>query len=197
MSTLISSNKTRTQARVIGVNGNIVTIETDGGPIMKNEVAYVIVGEDRLKSEVLRIYGNVADLQVFEETHGVRYGDRVELSGQLLSVTLGPGMLGVIFDGLQNPLTTLAERDGFFLKRGQDLFPLDSERRWEFKPAVEVGDRVRPDRCWHGPRIERCPQDHAPFDLPGAVEVTRVRSGGLTVREPVVTVRDDAGGEVT
>lgn len=91
-------------ARVIGVNGNIVTIETDGRPVRKNEVAYVVVGDERLRSEVLRIYGRVADLQVFEETHGIRYGDPVELTSQLLSVTLGPGMMGQIFDGLQKPL---------------------------------------------------------------------------------------------
>lgn len=194
MSTLISSNKTDTQARVIGVNGNIVTIETDGSRIMKNEVAYVIVGQERLKSEVLRIYGQIADLQVFEETHGVRCGDQVELTGQLLSVTLGPGMLGVIFDGLQNPLTTLAERDGFFLKRGQDVYPLDQQRRWDFKPAVEVGDQVRAGQVL-GTVQERniTHKIMAPFDLPGSVEVVDIASGPKTVEEQIVTVKDASG----
>lgn len=194
MSTLISSNKTDTQARVIGVNGNIVTIETDGSRIMKNEVAYVIVGQERLKSEVLRIYGQIADLQVFEETHGVRCGDQVELTGQLLSVTLGPGMLGVIFDGLQNPLTTLAERDGFFLKRGQDVYPLDQQRRWDFKPAVEVGDQVRAGQVL-GTVQERniTHKIMAPFDLPASVEVVDIASGPKTVEEQIVTVKDASG----
>jgi V/A-type H+/Na+-transporting ATPase subunit A len=116
------------RARVLGVNGNIVRIEVQSGPIMKNEVAFVRVGDERLKSEVLRVYGNIADLQVFEETDGVRFGDRVELTGQMLSLTLGPGMLGVIYDGLQNPLVNLAQQDGFFLKRGRDLYPLDSRQ---------------------------------------------------------------------
>jgi V/A-type H+/Na+-transporting ATPase subunit A len=194
VSTLISSNKKSTHARVTGVNGNIVTIETDGGPIMKNEVAYVIVGEDRLKSEVLRIYGRVADLQVFEETHGVRYGDRVELTGLLLSVNLGPGMLGVIFDGLQNPLTTLAERDGFFLKRGQDLFPLDRQQQWDFRPLVQPGDSIRAGQVL-GTVQERniTHKIMAPFDLQSAVEVIRVGEGPLTVEDTVALVRTASG----
>ncbi|MBL8892230.1 MAG: V-type ATP synthase subunit A [Planctomycetaceae bacterium] len=182
------------RARVIGINGNIVSIETDGGPIMKNEVAYVVVGNERLKSEVLRIYGKFADLQVFEETHGVRCGDPVELSGRLLSVVLGPGMLGVIFDGLQSPLTDLAERDGFFLKRGQDLYPLDQTRRWDFTANVKVGDKVRA-----GHVLGTVPERNithklmAPFDLRDAVEVVAVYPGPRTVAEAVLTVKDAAG----
>lgn len=195
MSTLISSgSKSATRAHVTGVNGNIVTIQTDGGRIVKNEVAFVIVGEDRLKSEVLRIYGNVADLQVFEETHGVRYGDAVELTGELLSVILGPGMLGVIFDGLQNPLTTLADRDGFFLKRGQDLFPLDREQTWNFQPAVKNGDTIRA-----GEVLGTVPEKNvthklmAPFDLDGAVKIVSVKSGPLKVEDELVTFVDSNG----
>lgn len=196
MSTLISSATTRTRAQVIGVNGNIVTIETDGGPIMKNEVAWVVVGEDRLKSEVLRIYGRIADLQVFEETYGVRCGDRVELSGELLSIRLGPGMLGVIFDGLQNPLTTLAQRDGFFLKRGQDLYPLDQQQRWEFSPSCRPGSAIRAGQVLGTVQERRITHRiMAPFDLPGTVHVVEVRSGAMTVEEPVVRVRDAAGRE--
>ena len=108
-------------ASVLGVNGNIVRVELSGGRIMKNEVAFVCVGDERLKAEVLRVNGSEAELQVFEETNGVRFGDRVELSGEMLSVSLGPGLLGTIYDGLQNPLTELAELDGFFLKRGRDV----------------------------------------------------------------------------
>src|SRR6056297_3577971 len=90
-------------ATVLGVNGNIVRIQLTGQRIMKNEVAFVRVGDQRLKAEVLRINGDEADLQVFEETDDVRFGDKVELSGELLSVSLGPGLLGTIYDGLQNP----------------------------------------------------------------------------------------------
>jgi V/A-type H+/Na+-transporting ATPase subunit A len=196
VSTLISSNKSRTTAQVVGVNGNIVTIETDGGPIMKNEVAFVIVGDERLKAEVLRIYGTVADLQVFEETLGVRCGDRVELSGHLLSVTLGPGMLGVIFDGLQNPLTTLAERDGFFLKRGQDLFPLEQQRTWDFVPAVKAGDTIRTGQVLG--TVQELNVTHkimAPFDLKGKWQIVEISAGPATVEQEIIVVRDPSGSE--
>jgi V/A-type H+/Na+-transporting ATPase subunit A len=198
VSTLISSNKSKTQAHVIGVNGNIVTIQTDGGRILKNEVAFVIVGEDRLKSEVLRIYGNVADLQVFEETYGVRCGDEVELTGDLLSVNLGPGMLGVIFDGLQNPLTTLAERDGFFLKRGQDLFPLDQQQQWDFKPVAKIGDTIRAgDVLGTVPEKNVVHKIMAPFDLAGSVKVVSIKSGPHRVEAELITVVDANGVQKT
>ena len=105
------------EACVVGVTGNIVSIESDA-PLMKNSIAFVQTGDASLKGEVLRVQGHRADLQIFEETQGVRVGDRVELTTQMLSATLGPGLLGMIYDGLQNPLEALAQRDGFFLVRG-------------------------------------------------------------------------------
>lgn len=196
MTTLNSSSPNVKTARVIGVNGNIVTVQTDGAAIMKNEVAFVIVGEDRLKAEVLRIYGDVADLQVFEETHGVRFGDSVELTGALLSLNLGPGMLGVIFDGLQNPLTLLGEQDGFFLKRGREIYPLDREQGWDFKPSVNVGDQIGSGHVL-GTVAERniIHKIMAPFDLPGMVEVTSVKPGLANVQQTVVTAKDSSGKE--
>ena len=114
-------------------------MEAAEGSIMKNEVAYVCVGEQKLKAEVLRIHGRTADLQVFEETQGVKVGDRVEFTGQLLSVSLGPGLLGTIYDGLQNPLKTLAAEDGFFLRRGRYVKPLDGQQKWAFTPTRTNG----------------------------------------------------------
>ena len=85
-------------ARVVAVRDNLVTIEVPEAPIMKNEVAFICVqgpdgGDQRLKAEVLRIHGRQADIQVFEDTSGVKIGDPVDLSGELLSVSLGPGLL--------------------------------------------------------------------------------------------------------
>ncbi len=192
----ISTNSHATEARVIGVNGNIVRIETTGGAIMKNEVAFVCVGQERLKAEVLRVYGNVADLQVFEETGGVSIGQSVDLSGEMLSVTLGPGMLGVIFDGLQNPLSKLAEQDGFFLKRGRDIAPLDQQRVWEFKPSRTVGDRINAgDVLGTVPELNIRHQIMAPFDLLTPVELTWIATEPLTINDPVARVRDSAGRE--
>lgn len=161
---------------------------------MKNEVAHVIVGQERLKAEVLRIYGDVADLQVFEETHGVRFGDDVELTGELLSVRLGPGMLGVIFDGLQNPLTVLGEQDGFFLKRGREVDALDAAKLWEFSPLVQPGTTVAAGQVLGTVREKNVVHKiMAPFALPAPVEVVAIQSGLKSVNETIVTVRDTSG----
>ena len=85
--------------KVIGVNGNMITVEFTA-EVMQNEVAYVHVGGSRLKSEVIRVRGNRADLQVFESTAGLKVGDGVEFTGELLSVELGPGLLKRVYDGL-------------------------------------------------------------------------------------------------
>lgn len=183
-----------TEATVIGVSGNIVKIASSGGAIMKNEVAYVHVGDRRLKAEVLRVYGTEADLQVFEDTEGTRVGDRVELTRQMLSVTLGPGLLGTVFDGLQNPLEELARQDGFFLQRGHGIPALDQQLRWKFQPACKVGDKLNAGDVIGSVQERRI--NHKimiPFAMPREVEVTSIRAGEFTVDEPVATLRDAAG----
>ena len=196
MITLTSTRQQASEASVIGVNGNIVRIEAAAGAIMKNEVAYVCVGDERLKSEVLRVYGNVADLQVFEDTGGVRCGDRVDLTGEMLSVSLGPGLLGVIFDGLQNPLVELADMDGFFLKRGRDIAPLDGQRTWEFTPVRQVGDTVSAgDILGTVPELNITHRVLAPFDLAGQWQVTWVHHGSATIEQVVVRIKNSSGLE--
>ena len=130
-----------TVGKVVGVNGNMVTVEVDG-VVSLNEVAYVKLGDKRLKSEVIRIQGSKAELQVFEMTKGIGIDDTVEFTEELLAVELGPGLLGQIYDGLQNPLPELAAQCGFFLDRGVYLSPLSKEKKWEFTPSVKSGDTV-------------------------------------------------------
>ncbi len=184
------------EAAVIGVNGNVVTVEAAEGSIVKNEVAYVCVAEQKLKGEVLRIHGRTADLQVFEETQGVKVGDRVEFTGQLLSVTLGPGLLGTIYDGLQNPLKTLAAKDGFFLRRGRYVEPLDSQQEWVFTPTRQAGEKLKAGDTL-GTVLERhfSHKIMVPFAEPGEVEVTWIKGGSFTVDEPVARIRDASGRE--
>ncbi len=126
---------------VVGVNGNMVTVAFDN-PVIQNEVAFIEVGESRLKSEVIRIRGNLADLQVYETAADMKVGDDVTFTGELLSVELGPGLLTSVYDGLQNPLNELAEQSGFFLQRGLYCAPLDRETKWEFTPKLEKGTEI-------------------------------------------------------
>jgi len=184
------------RARVIGVRENLVTIQVDHGPIMKNEVAYVRVGEERLKAEILRVEGRTADMQVFEETRGVRVGDAVELTGEMLSVALGPGLLGQVFDGLQNPLEVFAQKHGFFLPRGQYEPALDGAKKWAFTATAAIGDRVNA-----GEVLGTVPEgafEHkilVPFDEREPVEISWLRSGTVTVDEPVARIRRGDGSE--
>ncbi|MDJ0763618.1 MAG: V-type ATP synthase subunit A [Myxococcota bacterium] len=184
--------------RVTAVRESLVTIEAQNTPILKNEVGFVCVGKERLMAEVLRIQGRSADMQVFEDTRGVKVGDRVDMTGRLLSVALGPGLLGQVFDGLQNPLATLAEKYGFFLPRGVDLPPLDQRRKWAFTPAVTVGDWIHA-----GEAIGTVPEGHlshkimVPFNTKGELEVTWIQQGSFTVDSPIARIRDRDGEERT
>ncbi len=182
-------------ARVIGVTGNIVAVESEQA-LMKNQLANVCVGEERLKAEVLRVQGLEAELQVFEDTSGVRIGDPVELFPEMLSVTLGPGLLGTVYDGLQNPLDELAKQDGFFLKRGRYVTGLDASMAWAFEPAVATGDRlVAGDTIGTVKERNIVHRIMVPFQEPGEVEVLSIRHGNLTVDQTAVEIRDAAGRE--
>ncbi|MBQ3831534.1 MAG: V-type ATP synthase subunit A [Spirochaetales bacterium] len=132
----------KTIGHVAGVNGNLVTVSFEGA-ISKNEVAFVHTGDTRLKGEVIRVNGSKASMQVYEMTNGIQVGDEVEFTGELMSVELGPGLLTQIYDGLQNPLPSLAENCGFFLQRGVYLDPIPN-KDWEFTPVAKVGDTLRP-----------------------------------------------------
>jgi len=126
---------------VAAVNGNMVSVMFEGDVAM-NEVAYILSQEKKLKSEVIRIRGNEAQVQVFEMTKGIRIGDEVEFSEEMLSVELGPGLLGQIYDGLQNPLPEIAEKTGYFLESGVYLKALSRSLKWMFTPSARVGDLV-------------------------------------------------------
>jgi V/A-type H+/Na+-transporting ATPase subunit A len=196
-------------ARVVTVQDDLVTIEcvAVGGkmtPLVKNEVVYICPthapangnGVQRLKAEVLRVRGHTADAQVFETTAGIGVGDPVVQTGELLSVTLGPGILGQIYDGLQSPLERIAITHGYFLTRGAAFDPLDRRKRWSFVPTVQAGARltagavlgtVQEGRFSHRIML--------PFDEPCEVEVTWIQEGAFPVDVPVARVRKASGEE--
>lgn len=180
--------------KIVGVNGNIITAEFDTHAT-QNEVAYIIVGEMRLKGEVIRIRGKRVDIQTFEDTVGVKIGDPIEFTDELLSVELGPGLLTMVYDGLQNPLNELAEQSGFFLKRGLYLPALDYEKKWEFTPSVSKGDEVRA-----GDAVGSVPEGifkhliMVPFSLKGAWKVVEVADKGeYTIGGAVAKIANEQG----
>ena len=180
---------------VTGVNGNLVAASFSGS-VRKNEVGYVLVGDDRMKGEVIRVNGDTASMQIYEMTNGIQVGDKVELSGELMSVELGPGLLTQVFDGLQNPLPELAEKCGFFLERGVYLDPIPN-KDWEFTPLVKPGDTVTA-----GDAIGSVPEGlfthliMVPFGLKNEWKVKSVREKGVyNVRDTVAVLENEQGEE--
>jgi len=131
----------KNKGEIIAINGNMIQVRFQNN-IIQNEVGYVIRGDKRLKSEVIKIEGDIAFLQVFEVTKSIKVGDRIEFSGNMLSVQLGPGLLSQIYDGLQNPLPELASKFGFFLPIGVEFGAISLTKKWKFKPYAKKGDSV-------------------------------------------------------
>jgi V/A-type H+-transporting ATPase subunit A len=96
----------------------------------------------RLVGEVIRLAGNLATIQVYEDTGGLRVGEPVISSGAPFMVELGPGLLGSIFDGVQRPWPVLREQQGDFIARGGMAPPLNRQKAWDFEPRVQIGERV-------------------------------------------------------
>jgi len=182
---------------VIGVTGNLVTVEFTGR-VMMNEVAYIKAEGQLLKSEVIRIRGNLAELQVFERTKGIGVGDEVAFSGELLAAELGPGLLGQVFDGLQNPLPELARQCGFFLERGRYFSALPESLHFPFQPVAEVGQTVqRGDTLGTVPEGIFTHRVMVPFYLRGSFKVSWVaESGTYSVRQTIARLKDEKGQEI-
>lgn len=198
-------NITNASARVVSVQDSLVSIETlpeSKQPLTKNEVVYIlptnseVKHQERLKAEILRINGSVADAQVYESTAGVAIGDLVEQSAEMLSVELGPGLLGQVYDGLQNPLDKLADEFGYFLPRGVEFSALDNKTKWAFTPIVQVGTVLRASSVI-GTVPERgyTHKIMVPFDIQEEVTVTWIQEGSVTVDEPVASIKLASGEE--
>ena len=182
---------------IIGINGNMLTVVFDGN-IVQNEVGYALRDGERLKSEIVRIQGNRAFFQVFESTKGLKVGDSVEFTGELLSVQLGPGLITQQFDGLQNPLPDLAEKFGYFLKRGVEIDALDSEKKWHFTPLVKVGEVV-----FKGLPLGHVPETifkhyiMVPFHFQGEYTVESiVKEGDYKIKDTIAHIKDEKGNVV-
>jgi len=188
---------TVSKGKVVSVNGNLVSVRFDGDVSM-NEICYVMVDGCALKSEVIRIREKIAHIQVYEMTGGIKCGDEVEFTGSMLSAQLGPGLLGQIYDGLQNPLPALAEKSGWFLERGVYASSLDSEKKWLFTPSAKAGDTVRA-----GEYIGSVPEGafthriFIPFDLLGTYTVRSiVCQGEYTINDTVAIITDERGRDI-
>lgn len=182
------------KGKVSGVNGNMITVDVSD-KIAMNEVGYVLSGGKRLKSEVIRINGTTAQMQIYEISGGIKVGDDVEFSGEMLAAELGPGLLGQIYDGLQNPLPELAEKTGFFLAPGVYLDALDRSKKWAFTPAVQTGETVEAgDTLGTVPEGAFTHRIMVPFSMRGRYTVESIAGEGeYTVTDKIARIKDSKG----
>ncbi len=179
------------QCVIHGINGPVVTVK---GRTSLSMMEMVYVGEQKLAAEVIGVANDTTTIQVYEETTGLRPGDPVYSTGDRLSVTLGPGILDNIFDGIERPLKKIEEQCGAFIDRGAAANPLDTERLWDVKVKVKAGDKLRGGQIYAS-----CPEtsiiEHrclVPPALSGTV-VSVKPDGKYRVNDTVVTLKDDRG----
>ncbi|MCB1118839.1 MAG: V-type ATP synthase subunit A [Chlamydiia bacterium] len=188
------SEKSVCQGKVINAFGNLLQVKFDQN-IQQGETAFVSVNGSQLKAEVIEIVGDEAKIQVFEDTRGVSFETPVTFTGELLVAELGPGLLSLIVDGLQNPLKEIAAEAGYFLPKGLYLSPINRKKKWDYTPEVAIDDVVR-----RGDTLGTTPegrfQHHVmvPFTNYGEYTITWVISPGAYPVDTVVAKAKDAKG---
>ncbi len=181
----------KTLGKVVSIISNLVLVRIEGD-VFQNEICFIYLGEEKLMAEVIKIIGDIAYVQVFESTRGLKPGSKVEFEGHMLEVELGPGLLSKNFDGLQNDLDKM---DGVFLKRGLYTPALEDDKKWAFTPLAKVGDRVIAGD-WLG-NVKENWLDHkimVPFKFEGEYTVESVaKEGEYTINDVVATLKDKEG----
>ena len=176
--------------KVTRVSGPVVIAEDLSDARMYDVVR---VGDLGLVGEVIRITGNKVTIQVYEDTSGMRPGEKVENVGKPLSVELGPGLLKSIYDGIQRPLDIIREKSGDFIRRGFSASPLDETKKWAFKPLVKRGDRVSEGQVI-GEVQETSLINHkimVPFGISGVID--ELKEGDYAVSDELTSVRTEKG----
>ena len=182
---------TRSEGRIIKISGPVIEAKGMRGAKMYDVVR---VGDENLIGEIIRLNEDVATIQVYEETSGLKPGEKVLSTGAPLSVELGPGLLKSIFDGIQRPLPQIKEATGDFIERGVDIPALDRKKKWKFKPIIKKGDKVV-----GGDILGEVQETHlivhkvmVPPGIEGAVEEI-VDDGDYTVTDDIATIKTKNG----
>lgn len=181
----------KTNGTVSGIIANLVMVKVDG-PVSQNEICYINLSGVRLMAEVIKVLGDIAYVQVFESTRGLRVGDTVEFEGHMLEVTLGPGILSRNYDGLQHDLDKM---EGTFLRRGEYTQALTMESEWDFKPLAAKGDEVTAG-TWLG-EVKENWIDHkimVPFKFEGKYTVKWLADKGTYNLTETIAVLEDKNG---
>ncbi|MBN1181258.1 MAG: V-type ATP synthase subunit A [Bacteroidales bacterium] len=184
---------TNTKGKVSGIIANLVMVEVFG-PVSQNEICYIHLSNTKLLAEVIKVYGNIAYVQVFESTRGLKVGAEVSFDGHMLQVTLGPGMLSKNYDGLQNDLDLM---DGVFLKRGEYTRSIDTQKKWKYKVLAKEGDTVTAGD-WLG-EVDENLMPHkimVPFVMTDTYKIkSLVGDGEYSVDNIIAVITDGQGNE--
>lgn len=127
------------EKKIVSINGPVVKAKGTADFAMHD---MVYVGEKRILGEVIKLENDIATIQVYEDTTGLKIYEPVETTGKQLSLTLGPGIIGNIFDGIQRPLESLRNISGDFINSGENIPSISFEKKWKFIPTIKVGDEV-------------------------------------------------------
>ncbi len=179
------------EGRIIGVNGPVIKAEGMKGFKMREMVT---VGSKKLIGEIIILEEDFATIQVYEETGGLKIGEKVISTGNPLSLKLGPGLLGSIFDGIERPLEKINEDSDGFIPEGIGLISIDEEKLWEVKVTVNIGDELEAGQVYA--EIQETPSiTHklmVPPDLQGKVKDIKP-SGKYNIEEVIVTLENNDG----
>tara|TARA_B100000315_G_scaffold5_1_gene4 strand:- start:451 stop:2190 length:1740 start_codon:yes stop_codon:yes gene_type:complete len=170
-------------SRIVKISGP--TVHASGlSSCFMHEV--VKLGPKKLLGEIIMIEGPLAVIQVYEDTMGLKIGEGLEQTGELLSVELGPGLIGSIFDGIQRPLPELADRWGSFIQRGVQVYSLNRKKKWHFIPSVKKGDKVTSGMVLG--TVQETKKIAIKILVPKNIEgvVQDISEGEFTITEPVV-----------
>ena len=179
------------------------TITKVAGPLViaegmrdANMFDVVRVSEQRLIGEIIEMHGDEASIQVYEETSGLGPGEKVESTGIPLSVELGPGLIGSIFDGIQRPLAEIMRVSGANLQRGVDVPSLDRRKTWHFRPQAAQGDQVRGGDTLGV--VQETPVVRHKIMVPNGLtgRVKSIREGEFTVEDTVCVIEAAGGGDI-
>ncbi len=180
------------KGEIIKVSGPLVVAKNMEGASIYEVVKISDIG---LLGEIIEIRDGVASIQVYEETSGIGPGEPVERTGAQLSVELGPGLMGGIYDGIQRPLKGLFEKSGNFITRGLSVPALDEKKKWDFVPKVKAGDFVKKgDVIGEVKEKAFFHKVMVPLEIEEG-EVISVKKGEFTIREDVVVIKTKSGGE--
>ncbi len=179
------------EKKIVSINGPVVKAKGTADFAMHD---MVYVGEKRILGEVIKLENDIATIQVYEDTTGLKIYEPVETTGNQLSLTLGPGIIGNIFDGIQRPLESLRNISGDFINSGENIPSISFEKKWKFIPTIKVGDEV--EACSIIGNVEETKSITNKIMIPNNIEgkiIEIMPEGEYTVKDIIAKVETEDG----